>query len=172
MNAGCGVRLPVVCRRPRSESLVVPESVSSRWEVLDPSYQRVSVVFVQRSGLEPIGEMDRLNAATRRGLGFGRGEELRAESAPSKTGLNPQALQLATVSPCPTADAGNDLAFFADEDRQIDFVPESHRRGCLSADPRFQQFEVTWIREVLHLEVHARLAQASTSCSISDKSSK
>jgi hypothetical protein len=40
------------------------------------------------------------------------------------------------------------------------------------ANSSFQQFDVVGIREVLDMELHGWPGQASTSCSINDRSSK
>jgi hypothetical protein len=61
---------------------------------------------------------------------------------PTQTGRHPQALQFAAIAPGPPADAGHYLATVAHEDRQVDFVAESHGGGRLTADLRFEDFEV------------------------------
>ena len=42
----------------------------------------------------------------------------------------------------------------ANEDRQVDFVTESHGGGRLATDLRFEEFDVERIRIVLDLELH------------------
>ena len=99
------------------EALAVPQDVRSRGEVLDPAHQFIAVALVQGPGLKGIGEVDGLRASARCRFGFGGGEESRSEAAPPQTRLHPQALQFAAVAPGPSADAGDDPASVADEDR-------------------------------------------------------
>ena len=136
------------------EAFAVPEDVGSCWEVLDLAHQFVAVPFIESARLKGVGEMDGLRAPASCCLGFGGGEELRTEAATSETGLHPQALQFAAVAPGPPADAGDDPASVAHEDCQIGFVTESHGGGRLTADLRFEDFDVPRIRVVLEVEGH------------------
>ena len=106
-------------------------------------------------------------------LGFGGRDEPSREAATSETRLHPEALQLAAVAPRPSADAGHDRAGVAHEDRQLDLVADSHGRGRLTTDLRFEDLEVERIRIVLDVELHSDgFVQAPTICSISERSSK
>jgi hypothetical protein len=92
-----------------------------------------------------------LRASARRRLGFG-GEELSREAAPSQIRLHPEALQSAAVTPGASAHTGYDRASVAHEDRQIDFVTESHGDGRLMTDLRFEDVDVARIRMVLEID--------------------
>ena len=98
--------------------------------------------------------MDGLRAPARGRGGFGGGDELSREATTSQTRLDPEALQFAAVAPRPSADAGYDPASVAHEDRQVDFVAESHGGGRLTADLRLEEFDVERIRMVFGLELH------------------
>src|SRR5208282_1271289 len=105
--------------------------------------------------LEAVGEVDGLRAPARGRLGFGCGEEPRSEATSTQTWRHPQALQFAAVSPGPPANAGYDPASVADEDRQVDFAAESHGSGRLTADLRFEDFDVDRVRMVLDVELRS-----------------
>jgi hypothetical protein len=121
------------------QELSVPEDVSSRWEVLDLGHEFVAVPLVKAAILKRVGEVDGLRAPASLCLGFGGGNEPSGESAPPETWVHPKALQLATVTPGPSADSGYDRAIFTDEDRQIHFVTKSHGDGRLTTDLRFEE---------------------------------
>ncbi len=95
-------------------------------------------------------------------LGFGGGEEPCREAVTPETRLHPEVLQFAAVAPGPSADAGDDCVAVAYEDRQVEFVTESHGGGRLTTDLRFEEFDLEWIRLVLDVELHRdRLASVA-----------
>ena len=156
----------------RVQTLAVPEDIRSRGEVLYPTHEFVACPFVQAPSLEVVARGGR-SACTRappprprqrRGAG--------PKPAAPVTRLHPQARQLAAVAPRPAADAGDDPAVLADEDRQLDLVPEPHGVRRLTADLRLEESDVVRIRIVLDLELHRAARGQSTSCSISETSSK
>ncbi len=105
-------------------------------------------------GLEGVGEVDGLQAPARRCFGFSGGDEASRQAAPAQTRRHPQALRFTAVAPGPPADAGYNPATVADEDRQVGFAAESHGDGRLTADLRFQDFDVSRIRMVLDVELY------------------
>ena len=81
--------------------------------------------------------MDCLTASAGYGLGFGSGEEPGRKATTSEAWVHPEALQFATVAPGPSANAGDDRASVANEDRQLYFITEpmaadASRRICAS----------------------------------------
>src|SRR4051794_4697145 len=121
--------------------LVEEESIGPSREVLDAAAELVAEGLIQRLCLERIREVNGLGASACRRLGLGRDHQPSRESLPAETGFNPQALQLAAVSPCPSTDASDDRAGFAHEDRELDLVSELHRGRRLATDARLEDFE-------------------------------
>ena len=78
-----------------------------------------------------------------------------AKPRPRSPGSTHRLCRFAAVAPGPSADTGDDPASVAHEDRQLDFVTESHGGGRLLADLRFEDFDVERIRMVLDVELHS-----------------
>ena len=155
------------------QALAVPEDVRSRWEVLDSTDKLVAGPLIEDASLKAVGEVDGLRAPARRRLGLRGGEKPSPEPATAETRLHPEALQLAAVAPCPAADAGHDPVVLAHEDGQLDFVTKSHGGGRLTAYLRFEEFDVERLRIDPRRGIpQRRPCQASTICSMSDRSSK
>ena len=96
-----------------------------------------------------------------------------ARPRPRRPGSTHRLCSSQQFPPGPPADAGYDPAAVADEDRQVGFAAESHGGGRLTADLRFEDFDVGRIRMVLDAEFRRRPArQAPAICSISERSSK
>jgi len=76
------------------------------------------------------------------------------EFATTQVRRDPEALQLAAVTPGPPADASNDRARVAHEDRQLDFVTESLEARGFRTDVFFEEFDVERVRLVLDMELH------------------
>src|SRR5450631_1174110 len=137
------------------QAFAVPEDVRPGRKVLDPTDQFVPGPLIERSGLEVVGEVDGLRASTRRRLGLRGGKKPSPEPATSQTWVHPEVLQLAAVTPGPPADAGDDLATFPNEDRQLDRVTQSRRGRRRTTDLRFNELDVERVRIVLDVKSHS-----------------
>jgi hypothetical protein len=128
--------------RQSQEALAEPYGVAARRVVLDATHDFIAPVLVETRRLDPVGEQYHLMAASSSSFGLRGYEEASAETTPPKVPTDPEALQLASPTPCASVTGADELALPACLDPEVAVFAESGPCQGLFADERLDECQV------------------------------